>query len=75
MCFFYQDCGCEGYIKELMPDKFSSRFDKCILMRYPMKTKDYYFYYKSKNKIFVAINHEIFLERNFLVRGSIESNV
>jgi hypothetical protein len=57
-----------------MSDKLSSRSDKCIFMGYPKETKGYYFYYKSENKIVVA-RHAVFLEKEFLARGSNESNV
>jgi hypothetical protein len=36
--------------------------------------KEYYFYYQSENKISVA-HHGIFLEKEFLIMGSSESNV
>jgi hypothetical protein len=41
---------------------------------YPKKTKGYYFFYKSENKI-VIVRHAVFLKKEFLARGSSESNV
>jgi hypothetical protein len=38
------------------------------------RVAQYYFYYKSENKI-VVVRHVVFLEKEFLTRGSIESNV
>jgi hypothetical protein len=66
--------GCEAYVKRLMSDKLNHRSDKCIFVRYPKETKGYYFYYKSENKIIVA-RHAVFLEKEFLARGSSRSNV
>jgi hypothetical protein len=43
-------------------------------MGYPKETKWYYFYYKSENKIVVA-TPAVLLEKEFLTRGSSESNV
>jgi hypothetical protein len=57
-----------------MSDKLSPRSDKCIFVGYPKETKGCYFYYKSENKIVVA-RHAVFLEKEFLTRGSSESNV
>jgi hypothetical protein len=70
---FIKIWGCEAYVKRLMSDKLSPRSDKCIFMGYPKKTKGYYFYYKSENKIVVA-RHAVFLEKEFLARGSSGSN-
>jgi Reverse transcriptase (RNA-dependent DNA polymerase) len=66
--------GCETYVKRLMSNKLSPRSDKSIFMGYPKETKGYYFYYKPENKIVIA-RHTVFLEKEFLVRGSSESNV
>jgi hypothetical protein len=71
---FIKILGCKTYVKRLMSDKLSSRSDKCIFMGYPKETKEYYFYYKSENKIVVA-RHAVFLEKEFLTRGSSGSNV
>jgi hypothetical protein len=71
---FIKIWGCEAYVKRLMSDKLSPRSDKCIFVGYPKETKGYYFYYKSGNKIAVA-RHAVFLEKEFLARGSSESNV
>jgi Integrase core domain len=71
---FIKIWGCEAYVKRLMSDKLSPRSGKCIFMGYPKETKRYCFYYKSENKIVIA-RHTIFLEKEFLTRGSSESNV
>jgi hypothetical protein len=57
-----------------MSDKLNPRSDKCIFVGYPKETKGYYFYYKSENKI-VVVRHAVFLEKEFLTRGSRWSNV
>jgi hypothetical protein len=72
--FFIKIWGCEAYVKRLMSDKLSPRSDKCIFVGYPKETKGYYFYYKSEIKIVVA-RHAVFLEKEFLTRGSSRSNV
>jgi hypothetical protein len=71
---FIKIWGCEAYVKRLMSDKFSPRSNKCIFVGYHKETKWYYFYYKSENKIVVA-RHAVFLEKEFLARGSSRSNV
>jgi hypothetical protein len=71
---FIKIWGCETYVKRLMSDKLGPRSDKCIFVGYPKETKGYYFYYMSENKIVVA-RHAIFLEKEFLARGSSGSNV
>jgi hypothetical protein len=57
-----------------MSDKLSPKSDKCIFVEYLKETKGYYFYYKSENKIVIA-RHTVFLEKEFLIRGSSRSNV
>jgi hypothetical protein len=71
---FIKILGCEAYVKRLMSDKLSLRSDKCRFVEYPKETKWYYFYYKSENKI-IIVRHAVFLEKEFLIRGSSESNV
>jgi hypothetical protein len=71
---FIKIWGCEAYVKRLMSDKLSPRSDKCIFMGYPKETKGYYFYYKSENKI-IVVRHAVFLEKEFLAKGSSGSNV
>ena len=43
-------------------------------MGYPTKTKGYYFYNASENKVFVARNG-VFLERKFISKGTSRSTV
>jgi hypothetical protein len=71
---FLKIWGCEAYVKRLMSDKLSPRSDKCLFVGYPKETKGYYFYFKSENKIIVA-RHAVFLEKEFLARGSSGSSV
>lgn len=54
-------------------DKLEPKSDKCIFIRYPKKNKGYYCYHKSENKIVIP-THVVFLEKDFLERGS-ESSV
>jgi hypothetical protein len=64
----------EAYVKRLISDKLSPKSDKCIFVGYSKKTKGYYFYYKSENKIVIVI-HAVFLEKEFLARECSGSNV
>jgi Reverse transcriptase (RNA-dependent DNA polymerase) len=57
-----------------MSDKLSPRSDKCLFVGYPKEIKGYYFYFKSENKIIVAI-YAVFLEKEFLARESGGSSV
>jgi len=66
--------GCKVFVKRLTSDKLASKSDKCFFVGYPKETKGYYFYYQSENKIIVA-RHGIFLENEFLAKGSSGSNV
>jgi hypothetical protein len=66
--------GCEVLIKRPMSDKLGPKADMCFFVGYPKETKGYYFYYQSENKIIVA-RHGIFLEKEFLAKGSSGSNV
>jgi hypothetical protein len=43
-------------------EKLSSKFDKCVFVRYPKETKWYYFYYMSENKI-VVVRHAVFMKK------------
>jgi hypothetical protein len=58
----------------LMSDKFNPKSDKCFFIAYPRETKDYYFYYKSDNKVFVT-QHGVFLEDEFLSKERSGSNI
>jgi hypothetical protein len=66
--------GYEVFVKRPTSDKLGPKADKYFFVGYPKETKGYYFYYQSKNKIIVA-RHGIFLEKEFLTKGSSESNV
>ena len=47
--------GCLAYVKHLDSDKLSPRFDRCLFIGYPKKTKGYFFYFKDEQKVFVAL--------------------
>nr|GEX57014.1 zinc finger, CCHC-type [Tanacetum cinerariifolium]GEX61598.1 zinc finger, CCHC-type [Tanacetum cinerariifolium] len=46
--------GCEALVKREPLNKLESRSIKCIFVGYPKEMMGYYFYYPTKNKIFVA---------------------
>jgi hypothetical protein len=71
---FLKIWGCEAYVKRLMSNKLSPRSDKCLFVGYSKEIKWYYFYFKSGNKIIIA-RHAVFLEKEFLARGSSGSSV
>jgi hypothetical protein len=58
----------KAYVKCLMSEKLTLKSDKCFFVRYPMKTKGYYFYNKVEGKVFVARNG-VFLKKEFLSKG------
>nr|GEY72989.1 hypothetical protein [Tanacetum cinerariifolium] len=58
---------CEVLVKRDMPDKLQQRSVKCIFIRYPKKTIDYYFYFPPENKIVVARYTEFF-EKNLITQ-------
>ena len=51
-----------------------SRFDKCLFIRYPKKTRDYYFYHVEEQKMFIS-NRAIFLEKKFFNEEIVASKV
>ena len=56
---------CPTYVKYLKIDKLGLKSDKCLFIRYPKKTKRYYFYLAEEQKVFLS-NRTIFLEKVFL---------
>jgi hypothetical protein len=48
-----------------MFDKLGLKSDKYFFIGYPRKTKGYYFYHRSDNKVFVT-RHGVFLEEELL---------
>ena len=62
---FLKIWGCDAYVKRLQSDKLTPKSDKCIFVGYPKDTLGYYFYNRSKGKVFVARNG-VFLEKEFL---------
>jgi hypothetical protein len=71
---FLKIWGCEVYVKKLQSDKLTPKSDKCIFVGYPKKTLGYYFYNRSKGKVFVARNG-VFLEKEFLKREKCRQKV
>ena len=57
--------GCPAYVKCLKTDKLGPKFDRCFFVRYPKKTKGYYFYLAVEQKVFVS-SRAVFLEKKFL---------
>ena len=66
--------GCEVFVKCPTSGKLDPKDDKCFFVGFPKETKGYYFYYQSENKLVVA-RHGVFLENEFLTKGSSGSNV
>ena len=62
---FLKIWGCEAFVKRLQSDKLTPKSDKCIFVGYLKKTLGYYFYNRSKGKVFIARNG-VFLEKEFL---------
>jgi hypothetical protein len=48
-----------------MSDKLTPKSNKYFFVEYPRKIKGYYFYNKTKGKVFVAHNG-VFMEKDFL---------
>ncbi|KAL3656045.1 Pyruvate dehydrogenase complex component E2 1 [Castilleja foliolosa] len=71
---FLKIWGCEAYVKRMTSYKLGPKSDKCIFVGYPKEIKGYYFYHQSENKIVVA-RHGVFLEKEFLAKGSSGSSV
>ena len=55
-------------------DKFGSRSDKYLFVKYPKETKGYYFYLADEQKVFIS-NRTVFLEKEFLVEETIASKI
>ena len=62
---FLRIWGRESHVKKLTSDKLAAKIDKCLFVGYPKKTKGYYFYNPSENKVFVA-RKVVFSEKEFL---------
>ena len=56
---------CEAFVKRQVSEKLAPKSEKCIFVGYPKKTRRYYFYNSSQNKVFVAQN-DTFLEKEFI---------
>jgi len=65
---------CESYVKRLITDNLGPKSDKCYFVGYHKETTNYYFYYPTDNKVFVARNGA-FLKREFLSKENIGSKV
>jgi hypothetical protein len=57
-----------------MSNKLTPKLEKYFFVRYLRETKEYYFYNKSKGKVFVAHN-DVFMEKEFLSKGVSGSKV
>jgi hypothetical protein len=51
---FLKIWGCRTFMRRLMSDKFGPKSDKYFFIGYSRETKDYYFYQRSDNKVFIA---------------------
>jgi hypothetical protein len=57
-----------------MSNKTTPKSDKSFFVRYPRKTKGYYFYNKAEGKVFISRNG-VFLKKEFLSIGVSGSKV
>src|SRR5664279_6146827 len=62
---FLKIWGCDAFVKRLMSDKLTPKYDKCVFVGYPKETLGYYFYNRAEGQVFVARN-VVFLEKEFL---------
>ena len=60
--------GCKALVKRQVSKKLAPKSKKCIFVGYPKKTRGYYFYNHSDNKVFIARNNA-FLEKHFISKG------
>ena len=67
-------CGCPAYVKRTMSDKLGAKYDKCLFVGYPKETMGYQFYNALEQRLFVS-KHDIFLEKEFLLREDSGSKV
>ena len=61
--------GCPVYIMCLKTDKLGLKSDRYLFVGYPKKTKRYYFYLTTEQKVFVS-SWAVFLEKEFLGEGA-----
>ena len=66
--------GCPTYVKCAKSDKLESKSDKYFFISYLKETKGYYFYNTEEQKLFIS-NRTVFLEKEFLGKGTNSSNV
>ena len=69
--FYMKVWGCPAYVKRTMSDKFEANYDKCLFIGYPKETIRYQFYNTLEQRLFIS-KHDVFLEKEFLLR---EDNV
>jgi hypothetical protein len=62
---FLKVWGCEAYVKHLMSDKLTPKSGKWFFAGYLRENKEYYFYNKAEDKVFVTRN-DVFMEKEFL---------
>ena len=63
-----------AYIKHLKTDKLGGKSDRCLFIGYPKKTKGYYFYLITEQKVFVT-SWIIFLKKEFLSEGAMPAKL
>ena len=66
--------GCPAYVKNTFGHKLGIRLDKYLFVGYPKKTRGYYFYHLTKQKIIVS-RHVIFLKKEFIQEGGSGKNI
>ena len=59
--------GCPAFVKRIESNKLGAKFEKCVFVGYLKKTRGYYFYNPSEQKVFVS-KHATFLEKEFLLK-------
>ena len=55
---FLKIWGCEAFVKRVQSDKLEPKSNKCIFVGYPKETLGYYFYNRSKAKVFLSLGTE-----------------
>ena len=61
---YFRVWGCLAYVKRSQTDKLDPRSDKCYFIGYLKETRGYYFYHRTKQKVFIGLN-TTFLEKEF----------
>ena len=56
-----------AYVKRMVSNKLEVKFNKCLFVGYPKEMIGYQFYNTLEQKFFVS-KHDVFLEKEFLLR-------